>query len=47
MVTVRGSGAVHRWNHLNDRVPRGATMLRQALDQRQQQSQPQLLAEYT
>ncbi|WP_371796296.1 hypothetical protein [Streptomyces sp. NBC_01718] len=47
MVTVRGSGAVHCWNHLNDRVPRGATMLRQALDQYQQQSQPQLLAEYT
>ncbi|WP_406432574.1 barstar family protein [Streptomyces sp. NBC_01589] len=35
------------WNHLNNRVPRGATMLRQALDRYQQQSRPQFLAKYT
>ncbi|WP_328889208.1 barstar family protein [Streptomyces sp. NBC_00316] len=34
------------WNQLSTRVPHGATMLRQALDQHQQQYRPQFLAEY-
>ncbi|MEW1690851.1 barstar family protein [Streptomyces sp. NPDC091265] len=34
------------WDHLSDRVPRGATMLRETLDQYQQQYRPQFLAEY-
>ncbi|MDX3238973.1 hypothetical protein PV392_25445 [Streptomyces sp. ME03-5709C] len=34
------------WDQLSDRVPRGATMLRQALDRYRQQYRPQFLAEY-
>jgi RNAse (barnase) inhibitor barstar len=33
-------------DHLSARVPRGATMLRQALDRYRQQYRPQFLAEY-
>lgn len=35
------------WDHLNNHVPHGATMLRQTLDQYQRQYRPRFLAEYT
>ncbi|MER6116063.1 barstar family protein [Streptomyces sp. NPDC001743] len=35
------------WGYLNNRVPGGATLLRQAMDRYQQQYRPQFLAEYT
>ncbi|WUD78384.1 barstar family protein [Streptomyces sp. NBC_00510] len=34
------------WDQFSDCVPRGATMLRQALDHYRQQYRPQFLAEY-
>lgn len=34
------------WEHLSDRAPRGAAMLRQALDRYRQQYRPQFVAEY-
>lgn len=34
------------WDQLSDRVPRGATMLWQALDRYRQQYRPQFLVEY-
>lgn len=34
------------WDQFSDRVPRGATMLRQSLDRYRQECRPQFLAEY-